>query len=453
VGHRLHKQHSNTAPQADLALTLPHVRAPPAVHAGYAVAYPAVYVQYRNGHGCEPPYYAQDPAQQCLPQAPVQAHSEAPMQQYQQYQHQDPAQQYQQQGTTAQQYQRYEHQAPAQAQPQSASAPPSATPRAADPRAHNTYSSPPGQLAFPPAGHYSAGPTYGLASLSPPVYYGNRSSPTYESQPHFAQSLPQNLYGGAYMVSQPQMGYFSAAHVYQPQQQGPSHSQCAYAYTVQCPSTSPTHSYPEIGLCAQSFSSDCATAGNAASAPMSPQQVPVSTPQASYVNVYMAPPAPQQHAGYQSSMTHVAHVQAPTMYNPPQRPATTRQVRMQSPRYMYSHVGVASAAANARDCMHEVSPRVVAHTVSCQGPGRLLQVERGERGSEPQAQRSPSAYRRGVLPCSCKQMDVRLEAGTGLAPTLSPAPGSQHMQRSPQVGGASGTASAPPVIAAGCALL
>jgi hypothetical protein len=421
------------------------------VHAGYAVAYPAVYVQYRNGHGCEPPYYAQDPAQQCLPQAPVQAHSEAPMQQYQQYQHQDPAQQYQQQGTTAQQYQRYEHQAPAQAQPQAASAPPSETPRAADPRAHNTYSSPPGQLAFPPAGHYSAGTTYDPASFPPSVYYGDRSSPTYESQPLFAQSLSQNVYGGAYMVSQPQMGYFSAAHVYQPQQQGPSQSQYAFAYTVQSPSTSPTHSYPEIVLSVQSFSSDSATVGYVPSASMSPQQLPVSTPQASYMNVYMAPPVPQQHAGYRSSMPHAAHVQSPTMYNPPQHPAATRQVAMQSPRYTYPHVGVASAAATARDCMHEVSPRTVVHSESCQGPGRLLPVESGDRGSDPQAQRSPSAYRRGVLSCSCKQMGARLEASTGVAPAPSPAPGDQRLPRSPQVCRASRTASAPSDTSANCA--
>jgi hypothetical protein len=423
------------------------------VHAGYAVAYPALYVQYRNGPGCEPPCYAQDPAQQCLPQAPVLAHSLALMQQYQQHhQHRDPAQQYQQQGATAQQYQRYEHQAPVQDQPLAASASASATPRATDPRAHNTYSSPPGQLAFSPADHYSAGATYGFASLSPPVYYGNCASPTYKSQPLFAQSLPQNMYGGVYMASQPQTGYFSAAHVYQPQQQSPSHSQCAYAYMVQPPSTStsPTHSYPDIELCAQSFSSDSTTVGYSPSASMSPQQVSMSTPQASYMNVYMAP-APQQHAGYQSSIPHVVQVQPPTMYYPPQRPVATRQVPMQSPRYTYSHVGVASAAANARDCMHEVSPRTVVLSECCQRPGRLLPVERGERGSDPQAQRSPSAYRRAGLPCSCKQMGVCFEAGTGLAPTLSPVPGGQHMQRSPQVCSASRTTSAPSITSANCA--
>jgi hypothetical protein len=434
VGHRLHKQYTTLAQQADFLHTLSH--ASPTMHSAYAAAYPAGYVQYGNGSEYYPSYYTQDPAQQ------------------------------------------YQSQALAQAQAQSVSARPMTPVRAHDPHNCYAYTSPPRQMVSPSTGHYPSGTTYAPVPTSPPVFYGNCSPAAYEPQMLAAQSpqihvvAPQKMYASAYMAANAsqQMGYLSggalhapplaAAHAYQAQQQAQyaAQSQYAYPYVVRSPSTTPTHSYPEMGLRAHSISSDSATVGYAASASMSPQQVPMSSPQASYMNVYMASQATQQHAGYATSMPHVVQVQ-PSMYYLPQQQSTV------SPRYAYPYVVVPPASTTAGNGSHEVSPRSAAHSESVLGADMPHMPEGDECCSQyseigdsaPQTPRGASspASARGHLSCSCsEQLGLHLEVDTGLAPpppSPAAAVGGQRVLRFPQVGGAARTPPVPFITPADCA--
>jgi hypothetical protein len=424
VGHRLQKHGTTLVQQAVFLHALSQTHSLPAVHSDYAAAYSTGYLQYGNGSEYFPTY-TQDHAQH-----------------YQQYQHQDSAQP-------------YEHQAPAstQAQSQAVSAP--MTPaRTADPRTCYAYASQQYQVVSPPS-HYPPGTTtYTPMPMSPPVFYGSCSPGPYEPQMFAAQfpqvhalapQQPHHMHAGPYMAasaSQQQMGYHSggalhapqlaAAHSHQPQQQGQyaAQSQYAYPYIVRSSSTTPTRDYSEMGLRAhsQSFSSGSATASRSAS--MSPQQVPISTPQASYMNVYMAPQAQQQHAGYASCTPHVVQVQ-PSMYYLPQQQATV------SPRYAYPYVNVPPAANTAEN---EVSSRSAAPSESVFGVNMPLQAGGDESDTEysdigesaPQTPRSAA-----WLSNSCsEQLGLRLVVDTGLAPPPpSPAAATvgQRVLRFPQM--------------------
>jgi hypothetical protein len=440
VGHRLHKQGTTLAHQAVFLQTLPHAHGSPAVHSAYAAAYPTGYVQYGNGSEYYPSYYAQDPAQQ--------------------YQHLDAAQHYRPQAPA----QQYEHQAPAQAQAVSAR---TQTP-AGDSQTYS-YHSQQYSMVSPPTSHGPSGTTYTPVPMSPPVFYGNCSPGPYEPQMFAAQypqvhsAAPQQVYPGAYMAgntSQQQMGYLPsgallapviAAHPYQSQQQGQytAQSQYAFPYLVRSSSSTPTRDYSEMGLRAHSLSSDSTTVGYAASPSMSPQ--------ASYMNVYMAPHVTQQHAGYASSMPHVAQVQ-PSMYYLPQ------QVSAHSPRYTHPYVAVPPTSATAGNRSHDMSPRSAAHSKSVFGADKPPQAEGDESDTEyseigesaPQTPRGASSpvSARGHLSCSCsEQLGLRLEVDTGLAPPPpSPAAptGGQRVLRFPQVGGAARTPSAPFITPADC---
>jgi hypothetical protein len=209
----------------------------------------------------------------------------------------------------------------------------------------------------------------------------------------------------------------AAAHAYQPQQQGQYAPQTQYAF--QSPSTMPTRDYSEMGLCAHSFSSDSATAGCSVSSLMSPQQMSVPSPQASYANVYMALQAPQQSGGYATSMPHVVQVQPSTYYLPQQQTSTV-------PQYCYPYVVVPPAPANTGDERHEMSPSLAAHTESVLGAEVLPHAERDEDDTEyPEIGESALPTARGTswLPGSC------------LVPP-SPATGCQRVLRFPPIGGA-----------------
>jgi hypothetical protein len=282
--------------------------------------------------------------------------------------------------------------------------------------------------------------------MSPQLLYGD-SSPPYDPHMLAGQSLqfqvvaPQEVYCNAYMTSPPQVEYLpggalpapplTAACALQPQQQGQyvAQSQCAYA--AKSPSTTPTRNYADLGLRAQSFSSDSTTVGYAASASMSPVQ---STPQASDRNVYLAIQAPQQHNGYASCMPHVVQVQ-PSMYYRPQQPV--------APGYGYPCGTFPSDFVNTRAGSEEVSPRSAAHTESVFGV-RTPQVPEGDESvseysdvgeSAPQTPRCAS-----WLSNSCsEQLSLRLGVETGLAPPPpppSPANRNQGLLPFPQVGNA-----------------
>jgi hypothetical protein len=441
VGHRLHKQGTTLAHQAIFLQTLSHAHGSPAVHSAYAAAYTAGYVQYGNGSEYHPSYYAQDSAQQ--------------------YQQQDAAPHYRPQAPA----QQYEHQAPAQAQAVSARP---QTP-AGDSRAYS-YHSQQYPMVSPPISHGPSGTTYTPVSMSPPVFYGSCSPGPYEPQMFAAQYpqvhavAPQQVYAGAYMAgntSQQQMGYlpsgallapFIAAHPYQSQQQGQyaAQPQYAYPYLVRSSSSTPTRDYSEMGLRAHSLSSDSTTVGYAASPSMSPQ--------ASYMNVYMAPQASQQHVGYATSMPHNAHLQ-PSMYYLQQQQPTAATQQVHSPRYAHPYVVVPPTSG------HEVSPRFAAHSESVFGADMPPQPEGDESDTEyseigesaPPSPRSSSSpiSARGHLSCSCsEQLGLRLEVDTGLAPPPpSPAAATvgQRVLRFPQVGGAARTPPVPFITPADCA--
>jgi hypothetical protein len=415
VGHRLYRRGTTLAHQAVVLHTLPRVNSLPASSSEYDAAYSAGYVQYGNGSEYYPSYYTQDPAQRNQPQAPGQPH----------------------------------------AQVQALSAPPS-TPM----RTCYAYTSPPRQMVSPSAGHYLPCTAYVPVPVSPQVIYGNRSfATTYEPQmltahpPQFHVFAPRKVYASAYPPANalsPSTGALSsgtlgdtptaAAHIYQPQQQGQyaAQTQYAYPYLVQSPSTTPPRDYSEMGLRAHSFSSDSATAGYSVSSPTSPQQMPVSTPQTSYANVYMALQAPQQSAGYASCMPHVVQAQ-PSMYYLPQQQIST------AAQYCYPYVVVPSAPANTGDGRHEMSPSLAAHTESVLGAEVLPQAVGDEEDTE------YSVIGEAVPPTP---RGASWLPGPCLAPPPpSPATGSQRVLRFPQIGAAAPPMplSVPSITSASCA--
>jgi hypothetical protein len=383
------------------------------MHAGYTAAHPAGYAHYGNGSQYYPSSYAQDPAQHY--------HSMPPMHQHQ---HPDPAQHYRPQAPA----QQYEHQAPAQAQAQTVPAPPV---HSRAPRGFCPYTLPSGQLVYLPANHHPSSTAHDPV----PVFYDGCYPPAFEPQPLYAPSpqihvAAQKVYASAYNASQ-QMGYLSdgalhasqlaAAHAYQPQQQGQftAQSQYAYPYLVRSSTTTaPTRDYSEMGLHVRSFSSDSATATSAVSASMSPQ--PLSSPQTSYTNVYMAPQASQQHVAYVPTMSRVVQVQ-PSTYYPSAHHAVT-QATQQDLRYTYPCVIVPAAAVHARDRRYVVPARPGSHTLSGQGAASLPQTEGGEhaRHSGPQPLCSEAASRRVCSTCSCSD---RPSVATRASPRCPRLPG------------------------------
>jgi hypothetical protein len=385
VGHRLHKRGTTLVQQTVFLHALSPVNGLPALNSEYDAANPAGYVQYGKASKYYPSHYARNPAQKNQPQAP------------------------------------------GQPQVQALCAPPT-TPT----RTCYAYTSPPRQMASPSGGHCPPGTSYVPVPLSPQVFYGDCSLAACKPQmlaahpPQFHVFARQRVYASAYTpvnALHPSTGSLpggtlhdtplAADHAYQPQHQGlyAVQSQYAYPYLVQSPSTTPMRDYSEMVLRAHSFSSDSATAGYSVSSLMSPQQMSMSTPQASYANVYMALQAPQQSAGYATSMPHVVQIQPSVYYLPQQQTSTV-------PQYCYPYIVVPPAPANEGDGRHEMSPSLAAHTESVLGAETQDDIECSEFGESAR------------LPGSCLA-----------PPPPSPATGSQRVLHFPQIG-----AAAPPML-------